>query len=491
MFLRMRYMPALPALLLFLLLTEAQAAVPRSLAWSLDAIEVQGRGDSLSVALTWTFSNWEIPAQKAMVFSPALRNGDLFASLTPVSVYGSKIAPQAGKLVASGNPQEIPLVSFTKPFSIRVEDVVPRSEWMDTVKVTLAVSEWSKRDGLVLRSTSQRGLFTKPPRPDEFVFPWTVFEPKDSPDSFTELSFSVPVKFDDASNKFEISFQEDREAWDGFISEVRAFSSARKVAVRGSSLVLTVPPTGVAKETVKLSQARVKSLYSFLQGQGCFKVNQASRIGGGDDWKGVYDWVAASRFAGDERLMEILSWEGKGDAKAGALRSEKPVIWGILQEDCFPGLGHAEYIVSFLRPQFQAASDVLSYYNEMPEALSPHDFWLLSTLYTKGYPEWLDVICTGARLHPEDVELNLDAAFGLIADGRFNAASEFLRYGGDDERYKYAMAVWFYKTGRLDEAIEVMQYLRRRSVTYGPILDDAVPFIQWQTCTVPWERYYP
>lgn len=468
----------------------AFAAAPKQFSWSLDSMDVEGRGDSLAVTLVWSFHNWEIAPQKAVVLSPSLRNGERFASLTPVSVYGRRAALQPGLPPASGVAAERSVTDLTEPVTLRVEDVIPYSEWMDTVRVSLSVSEWSRRDGLVLRSNSQRGVFVRPARPADPEFPWAPFEPAPEPDGFIDLSYSVPVSFPEGSSKFEISLQ-DTDLWEGFVSKVKAFSSSGDFAVRSSSLELTVPPTGISKESVKLSVSRVKSVYSFLAGSGCFRYEKADRVGGGDDWDGVREWVSRSRFVGDERLMEILSWEGKNDAKAGALRDEKPVIWEMLSESCFPSLGRVEYIVYIRRPQFADPGFVEPFYESVPETLSAHDFWYLSTLYEVGSPQWRDIVCTGAGFHPEDRELNLDAAFALMDAGRLNAASEYLRNAGMDDRARYAYAVWLYRMDRYDESIRIMEQLRRRSVVYGPVMDAAVPFIRWQKNLVKWERYYP
>ena len=476
-----------------LLPRPAWAAPPKTLGWSLDAVEVTGRGDSLAVALTWTFSDWNVAPTKAMVFSPSIRKGNSFASLTPVSVYGRKTA-QPLRQKASGNNGEMSVLDVSRPVRVRTLDVIPLQDWMDTVKVTLAVSEWSKRDGLVLRSTSQRGVFLKPEKPADFVFPWDDREPRRDSQPFGELSFSVPVRFAGAaSTKFDPSEGTDAYLLEEFLRKVKVFTSDGLLKLRSSALVVTVPPEGVARESVKISRGRAASLYSYLAKKGAFRIRSVttSRVGGGEDWEGVREWVSATRYGGDQRLMEILSWDGKSDAKAGAIRSEKPVVWDILTRECFPSLGKATYEVSFVRPGFDNPARCREMYDRMPEVLTAHDFWYLAESYGLGTDQWLEVVCAGADLHPEDPALNLDAAFGLMEAGRGAAAAPYLRNADGDPGFTYAFAVWLFRMERYEECIALLQDLGARSTAFDAVLGSAVPFIRWKMNRVPWARYYP
>ena len=481
----------IPLAAFLLAVCPCRGAAPKSLSWSLDAMRVEGRGDSLLVSLTWSFNDWNVPSAKAMVFSPSLRNGEKVATLTPVAVYGRKLASSPGRQYASGNMSEVPVLNLYQPVRIRVDDVIPRSEWMDTVKVMLAVSEWSRHDGLVLRSTSQRAMFTRPEAPSDPQFPWEVQEPEERPEMFVDLSFRAPVRFERGAVKFDPSYGGNREGLSSFITKVAAFGSSTSFAVRSSSLVLTVPPEGVAKESVKLSRSRVASVYSYMQKAGVFSKNVPERIGGGEDWDGVSDWVDGSRFKGDARLTEILAWEGTNDAKAGALRREKKAVWDILSEQCFPSLGYIEYNVSFRPPAFSIPNFVRSVYEEVPEALGPRDFWYLATEYDTGSPDWLDIICTGADLNPYDAALSLDAAFGLMDEGSVDAAAVYLRNAEGDPRVDYAYASWLYRKGRYSECIARLEAIRQRTRQQEQILQAVAARLRWETCNVPWERYYP
>ena len=477
---------------LFFFLAVLPLGAQQSLSWSLDDITVEGLGDSLRVTLDYRFRNWNVAANRAVVFSPVIQNGDEKVPLTPVSVYGRKAALETDEHLASGTSDEYSVLDLSSPMKVSVEDVIPYAGWMDTLKVILSVGDWSRKDGLRVRSNSQKGVYVKPPMPLDFRFPWDVEEPAEERRPFRELSFSTPVRFEDGQTRFDPFYESNGETMASFVERLRFLSSTKTFSVRSSSLLLTVPPTGNSREAVKLSKQRLQTVYNYLSHEeGLFRQWAPSRVGGGEDWKGVLEWVRGGRLVGDERLMEILSGDYSGDERADALRSEKSVLWEILEEDCFPLQGTLTYDVSFRTPLLSSPKEVLPFYEKLPEALSARDFWTLAGDYVQGSPEWTDVMRRGAELHPESVELSLNAVFGLVACGMPNAAAPFLRTCGDDIRAKYAYAVWFYAMGRYQECLELIEALQDESTKFGNIYESAVPFIKWGLNRVRWEKYIP
>lgn len=478
------------SVVVILAFSPVSKAVEKPLAWSLDKIEVVGRGDSLSVTFSWTVSNWEMPENKAVVMMPALRGvmGEL--ALRPVAVYSRKLAMDEKTPLASGRRNELSIRNVPHKISFKTSDVLPRQSWMDTVRLSLSVYEWSKRDGLVLRATSQRGTFVRPKRPEDAQFPWTMKVPERATGSFREVEIECPVDFEDGFYRFDIDYGGNSAEMESFLSKVKALSSSKRFEVRSSSLILTVPPEGNPKESLKLSKNRVNSVYSYMSKQGAFKVYQPAKVGAGEDWDGVTEWVSRSAFQDDARLQEILSWSGREAEKLETISREKPAAWEEIFKRCIPYLGSVKYSVSYRPLSFSQSRFVIPVYDEMPEFLLPYDFWYLASSYGQGTPEWLEVMMTGASLHPENEALNMDVVMALIQAGRVNTASEYLRNVGSSVEGKYVYAVWLYNAGRYDEALELLEFLKDKGSMYMEVWMMAEPFISWYTGNVAWERKY-
>lgn len=464
------------------------AALAGPFDWSLAKAEIRSGIDSVSVSLEWRFNNWEIRPNSAMVFSMVLKGPRGSLRIRPVAVYGRKVAGSAVLPVASGNPEEIAVTDVGTPITLRQTDRFPAAAGLDTLTFYLTVSEWTKGGGLVVRSTSKRGTFRRPPRPEDFRFTWRDDIPAVDRSEYRDLDIALPVRFEEGSSRFDESYGDNAAVLEDVLPALKALTSSRRFTVREVSLRMHVPPVGNDKESRKLSRQRALSLSSSLQGRGAFRVHKPRCEGCGEDWDGVREWVDGSRLRGDVRLREILSGSGQDDAIASALKSEKPAVWEILSGTCFPALGGAVLHVSYRPLAFDSPRMMSQVYEEVPEALTAHDFWRYSTAFGRGSREWLDILLTGVSCCPEDGALAFDAVMGLLDAREAGEASAYLALVADPGRSRFARAYWAYLTGRYDECACLLEELSSLSADYLEVCDRAVPFIEWVRGNVPWKK---
>ena len=477
---------------LLLVAAPSRGAKPRSMRWSVDGVSVTGLGDSLSVSIIWTFNDWELDDLKAMVFAPSIVNGERHATLRPVSVYGRKLARQDDRVPASGDARELSIVDLNKPVTVLTQDVIPRLEWMDTVKVLLSVSEWTKRSGLVLRSSSQRGVFMRPEAPPKPTFLWNPLEPAPPLSEVGELEVGVPVAFEEGSSKFDVYYKGNGERMEAFFDMLEYVSSSKNLEVVSSEFAVTVPPSSDGKAAEKLSSARTQNLYSFLRKKGAFKAYVPERKPGGPDWRGVLEWVEDSRFSVDARLKEILTLNLGSDYIWNTVSREKPAAFEAMSRDCFPGLSRAYYRFRYKVPRLADAGSVRAVRAVLPEILSARDFWVLAFPEGRLTDGWLDVLIEGVEYHPEDLRLNYDVAMSLMDRGAYPAAAPYVRNLGTlSDEGLYAFAVWLFGMERYGEAVVALQELCNRSSSYRSVYESAKPWVDWYLCRTAWERYYP
>lgn len=455
--------------------------------WSLSKTEICSGLDSMRVTLEWSFNDWEIRPASAMVFSITLkgRNGSL--RLRPVVVYGKKASRNASSIVASGQRDEIAVTDVSEPVILTQTDCFPISA-LDTLSLYLEVSEWTKGGGRAVRSTSKRGTFCRPPLPEEFRFTWDEIVPEPYTDMYRDLDIVFPIRFENGSQRFSMEYAENAENVMNILPLLKALTSSRTFTLRDASLSLYIPPVGKNKESVKLSRQRVQSLYASLLKQGAFLLYKPQCLGRGEDWDGVRQWVDGSRLRGDERLQEILSWKGKDDAKAGAILSEKPVVWDILREHCFPGLGRAVFHVSYRPLSFKTPHFIATVYEQIPQALTARDFYLFSAVHERGSKEWMNILLTGMYYCPDDGALTYDAVMALLDAGETMEASKHLRDITDSARRLYAQSYWCYLTERYEECAATLEMLASISDDFIETYETAVPFINWIRGKVPWRK---
>lgn len=475
-------------LLLFSLPLEALLASPGNVSYSLDRITVEGIGDSLLVSVRWTFRDWGVDDAKALVFDMSLKNREREAQLRPVTVYGRKAARRAGSVVASGRADELAVTDLSERRTFVCESVLPYETWMDTVKVLLAVREWNGKGSLVLRSSGQKGCYAKPRKPSLDAFEWNVVEPPAEGGDYRRFEFSVPVAFEDGVPRFDPDYGSNRSAAAKLLPKLRSVTSSKRYLVRDAVLSLHSAPSDNPAELKRLSGARLQSLYAYFQRGGAFATYQARREWAGEDWEGVREWVAGSRHAGDARLVEIVSEGLPPGERLSRLRAEKPAAWDEIRESCLPSLGRVTFSASYRPVAFQAPRYARNVYDEIPELLTPRDFWYISTMYPRGSDEWLDVILTGAALNPGSEELNCDAVFALVEAGAARQASSFLRNVGESPQGRYARALWLYAMGRYAECADVLDTLADVDMFFQAVHENAVPFIDWTLNYVRWEK---
>lgn len=474
------------ALALFLLSPSARAA-KEGFNWSLSDIAVEGRGDSLAVCGTWKFDDWNVEPSGAMVFSLALVHGGRTAPLTPVVVYGRKAAVMQETPV-SGDPREISVRQLFSAKSFRFTEVIPRMPWMDTVKVVLSVSDWRKGRGLTLRSTSQRGAFTRGVCPVESMeFPWTVLEPQKGKEVSRSVELSCRVSFTGSATKYEGEADAQDPDFKRFVQQVRVLTSTRRIALQSVTLRVSVPPCGNDREAQRLSRSRAASFQSYLSRAGAWKCYGAGLLSGGEAWDVVREDFLHSPYAGDQRASEILSLPLGGEYVWNALAHEKPALLDWLRVHSFPGCGRAVLSVRFRSPSFSNPRFILPVYEDVPEVLSAWDLWYLSTDYLRGTTEWLDIVIDAAGRFPKDQVLCYNAVMALLDCGAVREASVLVRrLDRSLPEGEYAYAAWLYHTGEYEQCLKSLRSLTTKGAFYGNVYLKAKPFERWVECRVPW-----
>ena len=456
--------------------------------YSIDGLSIKGQGDSLCVSLKWSFSGGRIDDNDALVIVPSMKSQIGEALLSPVVLYGRKSF--YGKEYASGHKFEKSLLYEGLKVSLQCDDLFKYESWMDTLRLSLSVYEWNRKDGLFLVSLSQRGWYAKPKCPEEPVFSWQVKEPSRGHALPKEVEYSCPLFFDYESTKFDINAGDNLEDIGGLIADIKKLSSLSGVKLKSASFSVSLPPEADAVGVLKRSKQCAQSAFAYMQRAGAFRSCTPKVVGIGEDWDGVREWISKSRYCDDERVKSILLMDASDNSVARTLSREKPALWEDLLSECFPHLGKGIFRAAVEIPSFISPNFIIPYYEACPEVLSPHDFFFLSKIYDEYSDDWLEVISTGAELNPSCQELQLDAAMGYVMAGQPKAAVPYLRNIGDDDDAKFVYAWWLFKMGRFGEALDIIDVLRGRNSSFGGIYAMSKPYMEWMSNRVDWKLLY-
>ena len=451
----------------------------RKFSYSVDAVRIDGKGDSLTVSIYWTVRSLEGLGQGAEVVSPALRNNGGFVSLTPVSFYGREALAQSRGYTASGVSTEKSVFEGTDyARSFKTEDTFPRLPWMDTVRVMFTTSEWTRSKGLVQRSVEQKAHLCRPPRPKGLELPMRLKAPEDDRDQWREVILSMPVVFDPYGDLVEESSGDADISTEDFVNAVKGLFGP---GIERSDAVLSVAvgPEGDGSASVERSRLLAGNVLEWLREKGASTGGTVQAVGLGENWEDVRRWVSRSRFSSDPRIAEILSIEDGRD-RYELLSREKPGAMDVLRSECFPDLCRAELRIRCRLMRGGSPGMTRRLYESVPEALSAMDYYILGSSHPEGSMDRIDVFMNAAQHHPDNEPLVADAVMTLSAAGDPKAAFPYLRVLGDSDESQYALALWDVASGRYDEAFDILSRLREKNSFFAHVWDMSAPLISWE-----------
>lgn len=451
--------------------------------WSIDRMSVKGQGDSLKVRIDWSFAG-RLDDGAAFVVKAALKGAFGELLLPPVSVYGRKAF--YGKDVASGEKNEDHVLFQGGRVTLSTEKSYFYESWMDTLRLSVAAYDWTKKRGLFTRSISQKGVYMRPPAPEKPEYAFELRRPARSRESARSVRLESLVEFEAGSTKFDIDYGDNEENIRDLIYRVSGIASLKSYAIRSSQLTVYLPPESSGAGAQKRSLSCCQSLFTFMQRAGAFKVTSPRRVGGGANWDGLREWTAGTGFVSDPRIMEVLSWEDRPDEKWDILSREKPLYWDTVTERAFPELGKVVYEATFTPPDYLSGVQLESVFNSTPEALSPHDFYSLTRQYSPFSDDWIAVILTGARVNPSSEMLNIAAAMVCVKTGDVRGAVPFLRHIGSSDEARYTYASWLMESGRYGEAMDIYDILGRKGYCSREFVYLMETYARWNANDQEW-----
>ncbi|MDE7508569.1 MAG: tetratricopeptide repeat protein, partial [Muribaculaceae bacterium] len=99
-----------------------------------------------------------------------------------------------------------------------------------------------------------------------------------------------------------------------------------------------------------------------------------------------------------------------------------------------------------------------------PRNLSLNELFLLANSCEPGSAEYDEAFEMAARLFPDNLTANLNAANSAMNRGNYAEAERYLGRAGDSPEAEYARGILALKTGDLDKAEELLRNARRAGI---------------------------
>lgn len=461
------------------------------ISWDINKVSLEVRNGKAVATYSFTLKEDFVAKGKDVIIYPSLENGANYEPLTPFAIYRGDSRTFRNMLRnsgthgnASGNKDERYTIAGQYHGVIEIPTVMERKEWMDSCFVYFSVMERQKSGDLQLLKRTFIGYLAKPKKP-EFKYEYAMTCPEKDRSSERKVCVEMPLEFATGSTSFDIKAGRNEIAMIDFCDEVSVLMSNRYCKYRSAVLKGWTNPEGPERTNLNISRSRVQAVYNYLVKKGAVKKTTAK--GMGEDWTGFVDWLRESSLSTDPGLMEILESKAGADVIEARIRAEKPRIWEILKNECFPGLSRFRLEMTFSYMDNENPKVLDAIYRKDPRLLTEWEFFRLSEKYDRGSEEWCDVFLSSAEVFPDSWTANLNAAAALLTCGHHREAVAYLNDAGDSDAANFLRAVWQYEEGGTAGAIELLRGMKdSENLSYRSALASLISIKNWEDDCVLW-----
>lgn len=414
-------------------------------------------GDSLRLRFTADYSGMAISSQEQLVLQPLLIRQTDTVKWPPVLLTGYKRMKANHRKEALGYADDMPSpyeqtirVERNRSGRIQYDAAIPFRPWMTGAQAELAAVLSGCADCRQQLASLPLGTAAK-----------------ETPAYTPQVMFIVPetetIKKRTEKGEAYLTFPQGRSVilagmgenagelrkLDALIGEVVTDPNCN---CEGIELIGYASPEGDYAYNTRLSEARSRSLKTYLEKKHTSARCPFSSEGRSEDWEGVRRWVEQSAIPYRQEVTGIIRNVESPDARDARIRQlDNGVTYRILLEEAYPPLRRVDCILHYTVVPFtpEEGKKVLQ---TAPQQLSLNELFLIAETYPAGSREFNEVFETAARYYPDNVAANNNAAAAALLEGNSQKARRYLDRIGEAPAAQNNRGVWLLMEGRIPEA---------------------------------------
>ncbi|MCC8172446.1 MAG: DUF3868 domain-containing protein [Parabacteroides sp.] len=414
-------------------------------------------GDSLRLRFTADYSGLAVAPQEQLVLQPLLIRRTDTVKWPPVLLTGYKRMKANHRKEALGYPDE-----RTQPYrqtiraernrnnKIQYDAAIPFRPWMNGAQAELAAELSGCAD--CRRELSPVPLGTVTDRTPEYA-PQVMFivpevEPVKNRTEKGEAFLTFPQGQAVILTGLGDNAGELRKL-DTLVGEVVTDPNCD---CQGIELIGYASPEGNYAYNTRLSEARARSLKTYLEKKHTGARCPFSSEGRSEDWEGVRRWVEQSTLPYRQEVIGIIGEVENPDARDARIRQlDNGATYRILLEQAYPPLRRVDCVLHYTVVPFtpEEGKKVL---RTAPQQLSLNELFLIAETYPAGSREFNEVFETAARYYPDNVAANNNAAAAALLEGDPQKARRYLDRTGEAAAAQNNRGVWLLMEGHIPEA---------------------------------------
>lgn len=428
---------------------------------------VERSGNELVVDLTVDLSQIKVPANRSVVCTPVIEQGDSLRVLPPLIVNGRERHIQyerLGRTPEKNNEFEVRRYN-KKTQLVDYHTSIPYSNWMGRSEVSLVTDECGC--GWDSLQSSRSPLFAinlvkEPMRPHlAYVTPPAEAVKARAKEGSAYLDFRVnktDIAPDYRNNSAELA--KIRETVESVRND--QYATITEVYIKGYA-----SPEGSYQANSYLAENRAKSLSDYVKGLYHFDQARFTVDFEPEDWAGLEARVEDSGLADKAELLDIIRADQPEDLdqKEWKLKTlNGGASYKVLLRDIYPALRHSDYAVKYTIRNFSVDEAKELIYTD-PKQLSLNEMFQVAQTLKPGSEQFREVFEIAVRMYPDDPVSNLNAAFTAISAGRLDAARRYLAKANDCPEKQLAEAAILMLEGNYDAAETKLNGLKSNPVT--------------------------
>lgn len=403
-------------------------------------------GDFMVVDMDMDLTELKVKANRAVIVTPALVNGENSFDFSSVGVYGRKryfYYVRDGKSTITGSSER----SFRKakrPDTIEYSSLIPYKKWMEGSNLVINNSVYGccntkldeESSPLVenFRTPSVEKVYYTP----EFLY----VKPHAESRKVREIKGSAYIDYPVNEIKIYPNYRNNTAELNNIFATIDSVSKDEDIEIVSLSIKGFASPEGSYQHNTYLAKERTNSLMNYVQNLYHFNPAIVHTDYEPEDWIGLRNYVENSNIANKSAIIDIIDSGRDPDRKNWKIKDAYPEQYRYLLDNVYPGLRHSDYRVEYIIRKYSDVEEIKRVLATAPQKLSLNELYLVANSYESGSKEFLEVFEVAVRMYPNDQVANLNAANSAMHKRDLESAKDYLKRAGNSPEAVYARAAY-------------------------------------------------
>lgn len=381
-------------------------------------------GNLMTVDMDLNLGDLKVKGDKAVVLTPVIINGNDSVALEPVSLYSRNRWYQFQRM-GIFNPESNDGVSMRyskRPNVMDYNQSVAYQDWMNGSQLKVNCDVYSCCNAMVEHDDVTLGGYKQFVPQPQFTY---MFEVADAVkvDSIQGRAF---VDFPVNLTVIYPNYRQNAVELAKIIGTIDSVKNDPDITVTSINIKGFASPEGPYDNNIRLAKGRTEALKTYVQQLYKFPAGFINTSYEPEDWDGLRDYVVKSNIENREGILAIIDSNLAPDPKNTKIQKTYPVQYDFLLKNVYPALRHSDYTIKYNIKKYTTVEEIAAVLQTNPKRLSLDELYVLARNYEPGSREYNDVLETAARLFPNSVNANVNAANAAMLRGDYAQAQNYL-----------------------------------------------------------------